>query len=84
MRSESLLMHLAERAASDPLLEIYLLTAIDAYTESLAGLDDAALRDKVLERSPRRSRVGIDAAAWGARADLVRRLLAEDFGGLVP
>lgn len=68
---------LLAEADRDPLLEAFLLTAIDDYAEALADLDEAALREKVLAGSPRQSPVGIDAAGWKARALRVRAMLRQ-------
>lgn len=77
--SSPLLRSLLQQAEQDPLLEMFLLTAIDRYAESLADLDQDTLRKQVLQDSPRQSSVGIDAAAWQARARQVRALLRQAY-----
>ena len=73
------LRRLLAEAERDPLLEVFLLTAIDNYAESMADLDEATLRETVLAGSPRQSRSGIDAAAWKGRALQVRQMLRQDY-----
>jgi hypothetical protein len=79
MSNPSILQSLLEQAEQDPLLEMFLLTAIDRYTESLVHLDEEALREQVLEGSPRQSQSGINAAAWKERARKVREVLKDGY-----
>lgn len=79
MNSPSLLHNLLQAAEQDPLMEMFLLSAIDQYAESLADLDEDAVRAYVLQKSPRQSVVGIDAAAWKERALQVRALLRQAY-----
>lgn len=77
--SSPALRRLLAEAEHDPLLEMFVLTAIDRYAESLADLNEDSLRAHVLQDSPRQSRSGIDAPAWKARALRVRDILRQQY-----